>query len=124
MDVHNFGEHQTVIFDKAITNVGNHYHTSTGIFTAPYSGVYVFHVTAMVNGDKEVYLEIIKDGIYIDDMQVNASGDPGEDAASEMWVLKLSAGAEVWIRNGYHNNNDLHGNCFTAFTGFLLYYTD
>jgi hypothetical protein len=33
-----------VIFNNAATNVGNHYNTTTGLFTAPVAGNYIFEV--------------------------------------------------------------------------------
>lgn len=34
--------HHVYVFDVVRTNVGNAYHSSTGVFTVPESGVYVF----------------------------------------------------------------------------------
>ena len=36
------GTHSTVIFDHLDLNLGGGFHTSTGIFTAPASGLYLF----------------------------------------------------------------------------------
>ena len=33
---------QTIVFDDVLSNVGNGYHASHGIFTAPLPGIYVF----------------------------------------------------------------------------------
>ena len=40
--------HNTLIFDDAITNVGNGYDPHTGIFTSPSDGYYAFSLVAMV----------------------------------------------------------------------------
>lgn len=114
-DVVNFGQHQTLVFDRALTNKGNHYHTTTGVFTAPYNGVYIFQLSAMTLPGKEMYLDIIRDGNYIDDFLIDGRGDTSYESASEMWILKLNAGSEVWIRNGFHSNEELHGNYHTMF---------
>ena len=35
-------ETNTAMFTNAVTNIGNHYNTSTGVFTCKYPGIYVF----------------------------------------------------------------------------------
>ena len=49
------GEHQAFIFDQTITNSGRFYYDTTGILTAPQAGIYVFHVSVMVNGGDEMF---------------------------------------------------------------------
>lgn len=41
-DTGHLGIHQTIIFDRVVTNIGNHYHPHSGIFTTIVAGVYVF----------------------------------------------------------------------------------
>ena len=41
------------VFDNALLNNGNAYDTSTGIFTAPVSGVYQFSVQLFTNGGEQ-----------------------------------------------------------------------
>jgi hypothetical protein len=41
-----------VIYDKAITNLGNGYDATTGTFTAPVEGTYVFHFHALSHSDE------------------------------------------------------------------------
>ena len=46
---------ETTAFSNAIVNVGNHYSTSTGRFTAPIAGTYCFGVTSLANATADVY---------------------------------------------------------------------
>ena len=39
--------HSVLVFEQAITNVGQAYNPTTGIFKAPVPGIYVFSVTLM-----------------------------------------------------------------------------
>lgn len=41
-----------VIYDTAITNIGNTYDTTSGTFTAPLEGTYVFHFHALSHADE------------------------------------------------------------------------
>ena len=44
-DVAHLGALQPIVFDNAVLNIGNAYRPASGIFTAPYYGVYVFTTT-------------------------------------------------------------------------------
>lgn len=122
-DLTNLGLGQTVIFESVITNLGGHYHTTTGIFTAPESGMYVFHVSIMTASGKYMVVHIVKDGVAIDRMRTDAIGDSSWESSSEMWVLQLNSGSEVWIQTAY-DEGEIHGSCHSMFSGFLLYYLE
>lgn len=50
---------QTIIWNTAINNIGNHYNTSTGRFTAPVAGVYLFRADFRTNSSTTaVYMDI------------------------------------------------------------------
>ena len=40
------GSENAYVFDKVLTNEGQAYDESTGVFTCPFSGIYVFTVVA------------------------------------------------------------------------------
>ena len=74
-DLTNLGQFQTIIFEQEVTNIGGYYHTTTGVFTAPEAGVYVFHLSAMTRAGKYMYLAIVRDGVRIGAMLVDGRGD-------------------------------------------------
>lgn len=116
----NLARHQSVMFESALTNVGNCYHQSSGIFIPSISGVYVFDVQ-IVNCyyGYEFVTELVVDGItkalhYSSDSSFCSSGGGG------ITTVYVNAGNSVWVRvhstNGY---NEVSWG--STFSGFLLY---
>lgn len=57
----------TVIYNNVITNVGHPYDTTSGTFTAPLEGTYVFHFHALSHVDKVSYtMKVYHQGYWTD----------------------------------------------------------
>ena len=56
------GDHQTIQFDKVVTNVGNMYNPIDGIFRAPVDGTYVFCWTNTNRDHSYMNTELIQNG--------------------------------------------------------------
>lgn len=113
---------QPIVFDRTITNMGNAYDSSTGIFTAPIRGVYIFSMDAMVEPGENEYLEFVKDGAHVMYNYSHAGGSLHDVSSSRTVVLELEKGNQVWIRtspNAAHGSGTLHGNEFSTFSGWL-----
>lgn len=109
---------QTLIFDNVITNVGNGYDKTTGIFSAPVAGVYAFYFTAMsTNSHGYVQLAIVKHGIVLDILWLEGSGDMN-DQGSTQFTIQMAAGEQLWVRHDI--GNAIRGGSFTIFTGHLI----
>ncbi|KPP65464.1 hypothetical protein Z043_116117 [Scleropages formosus] len=107
-------------FDKVFYNEEGHYDLNINKFNCTYSGVYIFtyHITVrnrplraalVVNGSKKLRT---RDSLYGQDI----------DQASNLLMLKLSAGDQVWLEtlrdwNGVYSSSEDD----STFTGFLLY---
>ena len=112
-----------IIFDDVTTathgchNIGSHYNTSTGIFTAPIEGVYFFAFN--------VYQDNANDGqvdMYIGSQSVfterGRSDGASYDTLSGGTVLKLSASNQVKLSvtlNSIYIDTNVH-----SFCGYLI----
>ncbi len=138
----NPGGNGTIIFQDVTTtgshfNVGGHYSTTTGAFTAPVAGVYNFYTQilweSMNNG------EDMHDAIYVmynssgggtggslvsydarrAEYVAGTTGNSGYYGAFTTVMVNMVAGGSVYVRN--KNNLTVHGNRnFTFFQGYLI----
>lgn len=116
----NLAQQQSVIFGSTLTNIGNCYHKSTGIFIPNVSGVYVFDVQ-IVNCyyGYEFVTELVVEGMPVA-LHFNSDSSFCSSGGGGITTVSISAGDSVWVRvrstNGY---NDVSWG--STFSGFLLY---
>lgn len=106
-----------LVFPHIVTNNGNGYNPSTGKFTAPSDGTFVFFVTVNVYGSNSVYLNIVHNG----SSKVRTySHTSNFMTATNMAVLQLYTGDSVWVfrSSGKSYYTDIVP--ITTFSGFLL----
>ena len=111
-----------VIYDAVETNEGSGYNTSTGLFTAPVAGTYVFMWHAMTLNIGSGYCVLI---LYRNDalLKFRAEADSrmrtgGNDAASSSAILTMNNGDTVGIKTG--TCGYLFGRQWTSFSGFKI----
>lgn len=107
-----------VVFSEVIYNPQGSYNPTTGIFTAPVNGTYVFQFHVTVNE------RILKVGIFHNFKPViktTSSKDLG--TTSHAIVLHLAMGDRVWIQVKDNFTNGMIGGDETSstFSGFLLH---
>ena len=76
-------------------NEGWRYDPSTGIFTAPESGVYVFDWTTLTQRGKHAYISLIVNGKFKSWNLCHDDGSKLYDSCSKMTVVKLQRGEKV-----------------------------
>ncbi|XP_062616060.1 uncharacterized protein LOC134277765 [Saccostrea cucullata] len=110
----------TLVFPRAITNEGNGYNPSNGIFTAPTAGMYVFFVNVQSYGTQHIYVDIVLNGsTKVRAMAYSYSGNPDYyDAGPNLVVLTVQKGDAVWVR--HQSGNGYNGAPIATFSGFLL----
>ncbi|KAL4233903.1 hypothetical protein ACF0H5_008575 [Mactra antiquata] len=111
------GDHQNIIFDRVITNVGNAYNPHHGVFVAPVSGVYVFSTSILSYDSRNNWAYIAVNGVPKTELFMH---DDTHAMSSQTIVLDLNHGDDVAIQG--HANDAYFGQVpsFTTFTGFLL----
>eukprot|EP00916_Digyalum_oweni_P002101 GHVL01003916.1.p1 GENE.GHVL01003916.1~~GHVL01003916.1.p1 ORF type:complete len:410 (+),score=18.93 GHVL01003916.1:115-1344(+) len=104
-----------------ITNEGDAFSGTTGIFTAPRNGTYFFVASAgTVASDKYVHIYLQKDGVSVSRAYTQQySGYP--TMGSVHATLYLTAGQRVWLHSGGSNS---YYYSTTSFTGFLIHADD
>uniref|UniRef100_A0AAZ1XCW2 C1q domain-containing protein n=1 Tax=Oreochromis aureus TaxID=47969 RepID=A0AAZ1XCW2_OREAU len=116
-----FNTETTLIFKRVVTNIGNAYNPSTGIFTAPVRGVYNFELTLHGHGDNayptSARLFMNKELIFTA-WEHQATHSP---SASNGGSLLLDAQDQVYVRlwPGARIFDDY--NHHTTFRGHLLF---
>ena len=107
----------TLVFPKVITNEGNGYNPSNGVFTAPRAGVYVFFVNVQAYSTQIIYVDIVLNGAS----KVRTMAYTNYDAGPNLAVLSLQTGDRVWVKHwsgqGYWTHSD---GPITTFSGFLI----
>ncbi|XP_053199119.1 cerebellin-2-like [Scomber japonicus] len=113
-----FDMDKTLVYKKVITNIGNGYDPSTGIFTAPVAGIYHFTFLYHAGGERASKLILKRNGEEItmtgdNKSQYEKSNNGGNAVCLQMKKMDrvcvvLAANCHVW------------GSEHTSFSGFLV----
>lgn len=121
-DVASSAIHHIIVFDKAVTNVGNAYHPHSGTFIAPRSGLYVFTWTIRQDGTSHHVTELLVDNNMVNSIYM----DPGSVMSGSVTgtvVVHVNQGDDVLVRTGSISNNGRiisDNNGRSAFAGWNL----
>ncbi|XP_062613749.1 complement C1q tumor necrosis factor-related protein 3-like [Saccostrea cucullata] len=110
-----------LVFPSVITNEGNGYNPSNGIFTAPISGMYVFFVNVQSYSTQHIYVDIVLNGsTKVRTMAYSYNNNDSYESGPNLAVLNIQKGDAVWIKrhsgSGYYHNGPI-----TTFSGFLIH---
>nr|XP_057935316.1 inner ear-specific collagen [Doryrhamphus excisus] len=107
-----------VVFGYVVYNVQGSYDPTSGLYTAPINGTYVFsyHLT--------VYARILKVGLFHNFEPIIKTTDPSAlGTTSHSIILHLSRGDQVWLQVKDHLSNGMFAGAEAAstFSGYLLH---
>lgn len=107
-------------FDMVIFNDGNAYDPVLGVFTAPYSGVYIFSFQIFTHLAERPTIDIKVNGNIAARMAVDTTNETPQSDSTTLTV-KLLRGDRVWAEAGDSSAIDVYGPNHTFFSGALLY---
>ena len=109
----------TVIINNVITNEGNAYDGSLGVFTCTEPAPYVFLVTILVNRGRDTQnIQIVKNGIALG--TISAMFDSDLATASGSAIINLIGGDNVWLKAYGYDRGAIVISNMTTFSGFCL----
>ena len=105
----------TLVNEVVITTIGGGYDNTTGVFTAPVSGVYVFMATATPGQDGET----LQVAIMCKDAIIAFMFAKDRNSCSCHAVVRLAVGDQVYLET-YDEECTFSGPGLTSFSGMLL----
>jgi hypothetical protein len=118
--VQHLGDKQTIKFDKVLLNDGSGYVPSTGVFTAPLSGTYLFIYNFGHHGTGETWLELVKNGDVQNGAAVEGHFGGQNLQGGNAAIVRVNQGDTVWVETFQVSDVTVQGT-FTTFSGVFLY---
>ena len=120
------GREETLVFRTINHNEGGGYDASTGVFTAPRAGIYLFLATLQGVGlQHSAGMNTVKVALMQDHQQrqrvlTQADREGDRDSTSLQAVLRLAAGSSVWLQAVGTQNYLSSTSLYCSFSGALI----
>ena len=107
-------------FNDVSFNIGGAYNPSTGKFTAPVDGLYLFSVSYLQRNGYRSYVRLMKDNTVYSDLHANHRN---YDQLSKTVLAMLKKGQTFWVRLERNGVYAVYGRGrYTTFGGYLISY--
>jgi hypothetical protein len=107
-----------VKYDHVLTNLGGVYQPTTGVFTAPYNGLYSISCSLMSDESETANVRIMKNGIKM--AQIYSASETYPHAGQTLHLV-LNKDNRMWIENVHSREAKLYDHkSFNAFSGVLI----
>ena len=122
--VEHVGLNETIQFDTVLTNIGNGFDNTTGVFTAPVSGIYMFTCSLIdhmegVHGTAKLHAEIVQNDKVLGRIFAHAT-DTYRDQGSQTVFAQVNQGDRIFIRSVDNKDLGLGGELYSTFSGYLM----
>eukprot|EP00105_Crassostrea_gigas_P021364 XP_011440469.1 PREDICTED: collagen alpha-2(VIII) chain [Crassostrea gigas] len=107
-----------VVFETVDLNEGLGYNASTGIFTAPSGGIYVFDWTTLTILGQAAYTSLVVNDQFKSWNHCHDGISKTYLPCSKLTIVKLKQGDKVWI--GVYTGPANINNHYTSFSGYKL----
>ncbi|KAM9335373.1 complement C1q-like protein 4 [Symphorus nematophorus] len=114
-----FNTDKTLIYNTVVTNIGDAYNQSTGVFAAPVTGVYYFTFFYHAGGHQATQLKLMKNSEFIVRTSDHRSGSDTADNGGNAAFLELQEGDQVYVRMTA-SSHVWAAEHSTSFSGFLV----
>ncbi|WAR22730.1 hypothetical protein MAR_036399 [Mya arenaria] len=109
---------QTIVLQSVVINDGQGYDPNTGIFTCPFSGLYMFTLQHCVDREKYSHVGIVKDNTML--VAGVAYGTTWWPCSSMQAFVSLSKGEKVWSKANWESYLHHDAARWTSLSGVLL----
>ena len=114
-----YGPGDVVQFEIAVENIGNHFNTTSGMFTCPTTGLYNMQLSLLSDNGERAVAHIMHEG---DVMGTTFGDDYNFTQASTSAAFICDAGDEVWAQAEQSTTLAVLTGAFcNTFSGFLVY---
>jgi len=113
---------QKIVFNQTLTNVGNHYNTSNGYFTAPIAGTYLFSFHGMNNNQIAWYNFRKNNSVIVPQHGAYQTNGTDWSTITMTIVIVLAANDTMAVYTGNSSSIGMYGqgNNHNGFCGYML----
>ena len=114
-------EEEVVVFSKVTLNLGNHYNSSSGVFTAPSDGVFVFTCDLQTPGGARATVHVMRNDQPLRSIRASGRHAAEVGTGSGTVAVALASGDLVYVLLYYDGGYSHLMEGGSRFTGFKLW---